>query len=101
MDHAHFTPQAFGAGDSDTDIEFMRDAAYKLMLNRGKREAMCFSDHNEGDSWRVNPMFIAPRPMQTTPYPCSTTACKDAAGNGTPCRDEAGNVIRDQADTVY
>ena len=93
--------QVFGAGDSDTDIEFMRDATYKLMLNRGKREAMCFSYHNEGDTWRVNPMFIAPRPMQATPYPCSTTGCKDAAGNGVPCRDEAGNVIPDQADTVY
>jgi phosphoserine phosphatase len=93
--------QVLGAGDADTDIEFMRDATYKLALNRQKRELMCFAYHNEGDSWRVNPMFIEPRPMQTSLYPCSTTACRRADGTPGPCLDERGMVIPDQSDRVY
>ena len=92
---------AFGAGDSDTDIEFLRDSQYKLVLNRAKTELMCFAYRNEGDTWRVNPMFILPRAMRTTPFPCSTTACKDAGGIGMPCRDDANVVIPDQVDTVH
>lgn len=93
-DRAHF-----GAGDSDTDIEFLRDSKYKLALNRQKKELMCFTYNNEGNSWRANPMFIEPK---TSPValPCSTTACKDASGTGQPCRDEAGNVIPDQIDSA-
>jgi len=93
--------QAFAAGDSDTDIEFLRDAKYKFALNRNKNELMCFAYHNEGDTWRVNPMFIEPKSAKTSLYACSTTACKSAAGVGGPCIDEAGNVIPDQADTVH
>ena len=36
------------------------------------------------------------RAKKTTPYPCSTTACKNEAGVGQPCRDDAGNIIPDQ-----
>ncbi len=93
--------QVFGAGDSDTDIEFLRDATYKLALNRNKRELMCFAYHNEGGSWVVNPMFIAPRAQQSSPYPCDTTGCKSSTGVGSPCRDEAGNVIPPQADVAF
>ena len=92
---------AFAAGDSDTDIDFMRDAKYKFVLNRAKTELMCFAYHNENDSWRVNPMFILPRAMRTTPFPCSTSACIGTDGVGVPCIDDAGNVIPDQADTVH
>ena len=90
---------AFGAGDSDTDIEFMRDAKYKLALNRQKKELMCFAYNNEGGSWLANPMFIEPK---TTPValPCSTSACKDASGTGQPCRDEQGSIIPDQIDAA-
>lgn len=91
--------QAFGAGDSDTDIEFMRDARYKFSLNRQKKELMCFTYHNEGDSWRANPMFIEPKTSPAA-LPCSTTACKDSSGQGRPCRDEAGDVIPDQIDSA-
>ena len=91
----------FAAGDSDTDIDFMRDSLYKLALNRAKTELMCFAYRNEGDSWRVNPMFIQPRAMRPTPFPCSTTACKDASGLGVGCVDDANVVIPDQIDTVY
>ena len=91
----------FGAGDSDTDIEFLRDSQYKLVLNRAKTELMCFAYRNEGDSWRVNPMFIQPRAMRTTPFPCSTTACKDSLGVAGACRDDANVVIPDQIDTNY
>ena len=89
----------FGAGDSDTDIEFLRDSKYKLALNRQKKELMCFAYNNEDDAWRANPMFIEPK---TSPValPCSTSACKDASGASGPCRDEAGNVIPDQIDSA-
>jgi phosphoserine phosphatase len=93
--------QVFAAGDSDTDIEFLRDSVYKLAINRNKKEIMCYAYRNEGDSWRVNPMFIEPRPKQTTSYPCSTTACKLADGTPAPCLDEKGAAIPDQADKVF
>lgn len=94
--------QVFGAGDSDTDVDFLRDAtALKLVLNRNKKELMCNAYNDAGLSWLINPMFISPKPMQTALYPCSTTACKDAMGVGGPCVDELGNAIPDQTDTVY
>ena len=93
--------QVFGAGDSDTDIEFLRDAQYRLVINRQKKEVMCHAYYNEHDSWRINPMFIQPKGAQTSPYPCSTTGCKNEAGVGVPCRDDAGNIIPDQQDLVH
>lgn len=93
--------QYFAAGDSDTDIEFLRDATYKFVLNRNKKELMCQAYYNEGDTWRINPMFIGPKAAQATPYACATTACKDENGVSTPCRDLGGNVIPAQADTVH
>lgn len=94
--------QVFAAGDSDTDVTFLQDAtALKLVLNRNKKELMCNAYGNAGGKWLVNPMFIQPRAQQTTPYACSTTACKDAAGTSVPCVDENGATIPDQADTVF
>ena len=93
--------QYFGAGDSDTDIEFLRDARYKLVLNRNKKEVMCHAYYNSNDSWRVNPMFIEPRAAQTSPYACAVDACKNDGGTGGPCRDDAGNIIPNQADSVH
>ena len=90
----------FGAGDSDTDLEFLRDVTYKLVLNRNKAELMCTAYYNEENSWRINPMFILPKAGQP-PYQCPTTACKDEGLNPVPCRDMAGNVIPVQADTVH
>lgn len=89
----------FAAGDSDTDITFLRDSRYHLAIDRNKAELMChawhgFLDVGAGD-WIVNEMFILPRAPRTTPYPCSTSACKDAAGVSGPCLDDAGNVLAD------
>jgi hypothetical protein len=91
----------FAAGDSDTDADFVRDATYKLVLNRNKKELMCYAYLNEQNTWRVNPMFIEPKAMFAGGYPCSTSACLDSAGASGPCRDESGNVIPDQVDSVY
>lgn len=92
----------FAAGDSDTDVTFLQDATgLKLVINRNKKELMCNAYGNAGGTWIVNPMFIQPRPQQTTPYPCSTSACKDASGASVACRDENGALIADQADTVF
>ncbi|MBA3542625.1 MAG: haloacid dehalogenase-like hydrolase [Deltaproteobacteria bacterium] len=93
--------QVFGAGDSDTDIEFLRDTSYRLVINRAKKELMCFGYHNEDGNWIVNPMFIQPRSMQATPFPCATNACKDAGGTGQACIDDGGDVIPDQLDSVH
>ena len=91
----------FAAADSDTDADFVRDATYKLVLNRNKPELMCYAYANGQGSWRINPMFIAPKGKLAAGYPCSTTACKDSTGTAVPCRDEAGAVIPDQLDSVY
>jgi haloacid dehalogenase-like hydrolase len=91
----------FAAGDSDTDADFVRDAKYKLILNRNKPELMCYAYFNEQGSWRINPMFLAPKSMLAGSYPCATSACKSSSGAPGPCHDEAGNVIPDQTDKVY
>ncbi|MBA3463576.1 MAG: HAD family hydrolase [Deltaproteobacteria bacterium] len=92
--------QYFGAGDSDTDLEFLKDSTYKLVINRNKSELMCHAYDNEGGTWRVNPMFIGPKAVQPA-YACPTTACKDENLAAVPCRDMGGNVIPAQADTVH
>jgi phosphoserine phosphatase len=93
--------QYFAAGDSDTDIEFLRDAQYKLVINRNKKELMCHAFYNANDSWRVNPMFIEPKAVFSSGYSCSVDACKDAAGVSGACHDDAGNVIPNQIDSVH
>ncbi len=93
--------QYFAAGDSDTDIEFLRDATYKLVINRNKKELMCQAYNNEGNSWRINPMFILPKAALTTPYACATNACKDENLASIPCRDLGGNIIGPQTDAVH
>jgi phosphoserine phosphatase len=94
--------QAFAAGDSDTDITFLQDTTgLRLAINRNKKEIMCNAYRNAHGTWLVNPMFIAPLAKLTSAYACSTTACKDSAGMGVPCRDEDGAVIPDQSDGVF
>ena len=93
--------QVFAAGDSSSDVEFLRDADIKLVLNRNKDELMCNAYNDAADSWRINPMFIAPKPMRTSMYACSTTGCSDATGAGVACTDELGHAIPDETDTVY
>jgi phosphoserine phosphatase len=85
----------FAAGDSNTDIEFLRDATYKLVVNRNKAELMCHAFLDENDSWRVNPMFILPKAKKTSAYTCSTSYANEAGVAG-PVRDEAANLIPDQ-----
>lgn len=87
----------FAAGDSDTDIAFLKDAtALKLAINRNKTQLMCNAYANYQDKWLAQPMFIAPRACKTTPFACS--AALDAAGN--PIVDEAGTRFGDQTDSV-
>src|SRR6185503_3204830 len=93
--------QTFAAVASDTDIEFVKDATYRLAINRNKKELMCNAYFNEDGNWLVNPMFIYPKAQQVALYPCSTTACKDAGGASVPCLDSKGDPIPDQADIVY
>jgi len=92
--------QVFAAGDSDTDIEFLRDASYRLVINRQKKELMCNAYYNEHDRWRVNPMFIAPK-SAGSPYSCAASACKNEQGVSGACRDLGSNIIPNQDDTVH
>ncbi|MEU9720778.1 haloacid dehalogenase-like hydrolase [Streptomyces sp. NPDC047976] len=94
--------QVFAAGDSDTDITFLRDAtALRLVLNRNKNELMCRAYDNGDGKWIVNPMFIDPKKQKTSPYPCSTTGYLDHDGTQGPVRRGDGSVVPDQTDTVY
>ncbi|MFF4371088.1 haloacid dehalogenase-like hydrolase [Streptomyces sp. NPDC001594] len=94
--------QVFAAGDSDTDVTFLRDAtALRLVLNRNKNELMCRAYDNSDGKWIVNPMFMEPKKQKTTPYPCSTTGYTDHDGTPGPVRRGDTSVIPDQADTVF
>ncbi len=93
--------QVFASADTDADLEFLRDAKYKLVINRNKPDLMCHAYYNEHDTWRVNPIFIEPKAALAAKYPCSTTAFTNELGAGEPTRDEGGNVIPDQADAVH
>ncbi|MET9324502.1 haloacid dehalogenase-like hydrolase [Streptomyces sp. NPDC003038] len=94
--------QVFAAGDSDTDISFLRDAtALRLVVNRNKNELMCRAYDNSDGRWIVNPMFIEPKTRKATPYPCATTGYVDHDGTAGPVRRTDGSVVPDQTDSVY
>ncbi len=61
----------FGAGDSDTDLEFLKDSKVKLVINRNKTELLCNALANKDESWFVVPMFLEPKPKKTSAYDCS------------------------------
>ncbi|MEW2415726.1 haloacid dehalogenase-like hydrolase [Streptomyces sp. NPDC046866] len=94
--------QVFAAGDSDTDVSFLRDAtALRLVVNRNKNELLCRAYDNSDGKWIVNPMFIEPKKPKTAPYPCSTTGYVDRDGTPGPVRRADTSIIPDQQDTVY
>lgn len=84
----------FVAGDSDTDIAFLKDGAVlKLVVNRNKLQVMCNALRNYQNKWIWEPMFIEPKAHKADAYPCSTG--KDNDGN-VGIRDESGALIPDQ-----
>lgn len=94
--------QVFAAGDSDTDVSFLRDAtALRLVLNRNKDELMCRAYDNGDGAWIVNPMFIEPKKRKSAPYPCATTGYVDHDGTPGPVRRADGSVVPDQTDSVF
>ncbi|MFH9075706.1 HAD family hydrolase [Streptomyces alboflavus] len=94
--------QVFAAGDSDTDVSFLRDATgLRLVLNRNKAELMCRAYDDRDRRWLINPMFIEPKGKQSAPYPCATTGYTERDGTQGPVRRSDGTVIEDQRDTVY
>ncbi|MFE5299028.1 HAD family hydrolase [Streptomyces sp. NPDC056632] len=94
--------QLLAAGDSDTDVTFLRDATgLRLVLNRNKNELMCRAYDNADGRWIVNPMFLDPKKPRTVPYPCATTGYTAADGTAQPVRRADGSVVPDQQDTVF
>ncbi|MEU6929985.1 haloacid dehalogenase-like hydrolase [Streptomyces sp. 2RAF24] len=94
--------QVLAAGDSDTDISFLRDATgLRLVLNRNKNELMCRAYDNGDGRWLVNPMFIEPKKAKTSAYPCATTGYTAPDGTAEPVRRTDGSVVPDQQDSVY
>ncbi|MFD8954153.1 haloacid dehalogenase-like hydrolase [Streptomyces xanthophaeus] len=94
--------QVFAAGDSDTDISFLRDAtALRLVINRNKNELMCRAYDDSDGKWIVNPMFIEPKKQKSSPYPCATTGYADHDGTPGPVRRDDTSIIPDQQDRVF
>lgn len=94
--------QVFAAGDSDTDISFLRDATVlRLVVNRNKNELMCRAYDNSDGKWIVNPMFIQPKKQKATPYPCATTGFTGRDGTPGPVLRGDTSVIPDQTDSVF
>ncbi|GAA3397529.1 haloacid dehalogenase-like hydrolase [Streptomyces roseoviridis] len=94
--------QVLAAGDSDTDVSFLRDATgLRLVVNRNKNELMCRAYDDADGRWIVNPMFIEPKQRKPDPYPCATTGYTAADGTPAPVRRADGSVVPDQRDTVY
>ncbi len=88
----------FAAGDSDTDLAMVEDATeLRLVINRNRVHLMCNAYANRDGRWMIQPMFIEPLPQRADPYACADA--RDAAG--APLRDEAGNAIADQRDTIF
>ncbi|MGW1983448.1 haloacid dehalogenase-like hydrolase [Streptomyces collinus] len=93
---------AIAAGDADTDVTFVADATgAHLVLNRNKPELMCRAYDDADGRWLVEPMFIAPLPRRTQPYPCASTARTAPDGTAGPLLRPDGSVVPDQTDTVY
>ncbi len=89
------TPIEFAAGDSDTDITFVKDATeLKLAINRNKKELMCnayadlYSSANPDGKWLVNPMFIEPKGQYTKDDGTHTYSC-------------SGFDLEDQVDSIF
>lgn len=73
------TPNAsiFAAGDADTDVFFVRDAKYHLVINRNKHELMCNAYQNADQRWMINPMFIQPKAQNKAGYSCNEFGIPD------------------------
>ena len=72
------SPLAFGAGDSESDLFFLKDArGLRLVINRNRPELMCHAYHNTDGKWLVNPMFIEPLPQKENGFHCQTYGLPD------------------------
>ena len=60
-----------GAGDSDTDLEFLKDARVRLVVDRQKRELMCHALNGKADGWFITPLFYAPLAPKAQAYDCT------------------------------
>lgn len=81
------SPISFGAGDSDTDYFFLRDASdLRLVINRNKREVMCNALQNIDAKWIINKMFIAPKKLRQQGYRCA--GFKNVLGKVIPDQQE-------------
>jgi phosphoserine phosphatase len=75
----------FAAGDSDTDIFFLKDARVRLVMNQNKPELMC-NAYNQtlGGHWIINPAPIDPKPPKAEPYHCAPFGLPDVPDTAHP-----------------
>ena len=58
------SPTTLAAGDSETDVFFVKDAKYHIVINRNYNELMCNAYANQDGNWMINPMFQQPKPQK-------------------------------------
>lgn len=58
------SPLAFAAGDADTDLVMVGDAALRVVVNRNKPKITCAALANVDGNWLLQPMFLAPVPLE-------------------------------------
>jgi hypothetical protein len=86
---------SFVAGDSDTDIAFLKDGAdLKLVIDRNKAQVMCNALRNYQNKWIWEPMFISPKAPGKT-YDCPNLPDNDGVVG---IKDESGAAIPAQAE---
>ena len=73
------------AGDADTDVTFLQDARFRVVIDRNKPELMCRARSNADGGWMIQPMFIAPRPAKAGDGACTEESCVLPDGSRGPC----------------
>jgi phosphoserine phosphatase len=70
----------FAAGDSDTDLEFLKESKFKLVFNRSKTELMCNAyNQTEGGNWMISPLLIKERAQKSGGFDCSKYSLPNVA----------------------
>jgi phosphoserine phosphatase len=73
------------AGDADTDVSFLQDAQFRVVIDRNKPELMCRARTNSDGGWMIQPMFLLPREPKGEEPACTPSSCVAFDGSRGPC----------------